>query len=185
MKTFATLMLSLLCAVTALAQEQSIDYIYSSEGFKVVTVNCPMYAPGRSGDSQCVGLYSADGKVLVQAIYDTYGDRKGYFYVKEGTEVIASRAFQTFEGGLVYFPSTVTSIAPDAFTNYTAKGAVVMGIYNDAYEDQSRIAVPAKDGAEATEIGRYTIDGRQISRPEPGVNIVQMSDNTAQKVLAR
>ena len=187
MKALTSLTLVLLCAVAALAQEQTIDYIYSPDGFKVVNVNCPMYTPERGQNSQCTGLYSADGKILLQAVYDTYYDRKGYFYVMAGTEVIAPHAFQAFEGGMVYIPSSVTTIAPDAFVSYSGKGPVVLGIYNHAYEDSSRIAAPKADNAassaDATEAARYTIDGRQIPAPQPGVNIVRLTDNTARKLL--
>lgn len=185
MKILTTITLTILCALSTFAQEKSTDYIYSAEGFKIITVICPMYSPERGGYSTCIGLYSADGKILVQAIYDTYGSRSTYFYVKEGTEVIASRAFQAFDGALVYIPSSVKSIAPDAFTSLTAKSSLVMGLYDDAKEEQSNVSAPAKDNTYATEIARYTVDGKRINEPQPGINIVQLSDNTAKKVLER
>ena len=37
----------------------------------------------------------------------------------------------------------------------------------------------------ATEVARYTIDGRAISAPQAGVNIVKMSDGTVKKVLVK
>ena len=37
----------------------------------------------------------------------------------------------------------------------------------------------------ATEVARYTIDGRAISAPQTGVNIVKMSDGTVKKVLVK
>ena len=185
MKTLTTIALAIICALSAMAQEKSTDYIYSPDGFKVITVSCPMYTPERGGSSTCTGLYSADGKVLVQAIYDTFGSRSSYFYVKAGTEVIASRAFQAFEGGMVYFPSTVTSIAPDAFTSITTKSSIVLGLYDKATEIPSRAPAVASDNAEAKEVARYTLEGRKIASPQPGINIVEMSDNTAKKELVR
>ena len=185
MKISATIALTLLCALPALAQEKSTDYIYSPEGFRIITVRCPMYSPERGGDSTCIGLYTADGKTLVQAIYDTYGSRSTFFYVKEGTEVIASRAFQTFDGALVYFPSSVKSIAPDAFTSITAKSSIVMGLYDDATEIKTRATAPVVESTEATEVAIYTVDGIRTTEPQKGINIVKMSDNTARKVLER
>ena len=38
---------------------------------------------------------------------------------------------------------------------------------------------------DATEVARYTVDGRAISAPEAGVNIVKMSDGTVKKVLVK
>lgn len=47
----------------------------------------------------------------------------------------------------------------------------------------------AIDGVEtdenAVEVARYTIDGRMISAPESGINIVKMSDGTVKKVVVR
>lgn len=37
----------------------------------------------------------------------------------------------------------------------------------------------------ATEVARYTIDGRTLSAPQTGVNIVKMSDGTVKKVLVK
>lgn len=41
----------------------------------------------------------------------------------------------------------------------------------------------AKFQTERTEVARYTLDGRRISTPQPGINIVRYSDGTARKVL--
>ena len=38
---------------------------------------------------------------------------------------------------------------------------------------------------DATEVARYSVDGRRITSPEPGVNIVVMSDGTTRKVLVK
>lgn len=38
---------------------------------------------------------------------------------------------------------------------------------------------------DATEVARYTIDGRAISAPQAGVNIVKISDGTVKKVLVK
>lgn len=40
-------------------------------------------------------------------------------------------------------------------------------------------------GKELKEVARYTIDGRQITEPQKGVNIVKMSDGTTLKVLVK
>ena len=39
--------------------------------------------------------------------------------------------------------------------------------------------------SEAHETGRYNIQGMRIDEPEPGINIVRMSDNTSKKVLVK
>ena len=45
----------------------------------------------------------------------------------------------------------------------------------------SSVANVGKDNAH--EVARYTLDGRRISTPQPGINIVRYSDGTARKVL--
>ena len=37
----------------------------------------------------------------------------------------------------------------------------------------------------ATEVARYSIDGRQISKAEKGINIIKMSDGTTRKVIVK
>lgn len=37
----------------------------------------------------------------------------------------------------------------------------------------------------AVEVARYTMDGRQVSAPVKGINLVKMSDGTTQKVLVK
>ena len=41
------------------------------------------------------------------------------------------------------------------------------------------------EGDAATEVARYTLDGKRLDRPQPGVNIVRMSDGTVRKVIVR
>lgn len=42
-----------------------------------------------------------------------------------------------------------------------------------------------KSSADAVEVARYTIDGKRITAPQPGVNIVRMSDGTVRRVLVK
>ena len=41
------------------------------------------------------------------------------------------------------------------------------------------------NGENAVEVARYTMDGRQVSAPVKGINLVKMSDGTTQKVLVK
>lgn len=41
------------------------------------------------------------------------------------------------------------------------------------------------NGVNAVEVARYTMDGRQVSAPVKGINLVKMSDGTTQKVLVK
>ena len=42
-----------------------------------------------------------------------------------------------------------------------------------------------EDGAEVREVARYTIDGKRISKPQTGVNVVRYSDGTVKKVVVK
>ena len=47
------------------------------------------------------------------------------------------------------------------------------------------ISAPAANVSDGMEMERYTISGKRISSPQPGVNVVKMSDGTVKKVLVK
>ena len=137
-----------------------------------------------------LGLYTKDGKALVAAItYSPYNHNE--FYVIDGCETICSGAFQNFTSLTVYIPSSVRSIAPDAIISRSTYSGQTLtngygGIQDGVREVGGSEAVnaPAAD-PNATEVARYNVQGIRLSEPTNGVNIVQMSDGTAEKVLVR
>lgn len=174
------------------AQEATTDYIYSSDGFVVKTAVFTTDYYGQQRTFKSTGLYSKDGKVLVSAISPTYDS---YFYIIDGCETIASGAFQSVSRITIFFPSSVKSIAPNAITiteqNYGGTNTHTewnrFGGIQDGVKEENGSGVvnaPAAD-PNATEVARYNIQGVRLSEPTDGVNIVQMSDGTAQKVLVR
>ena len=42
-----------------------------------------------------------------------------------------------------------------------------------------------EDGAEVREVARYSVDGKRISKPQTGVNVVRFSDGTVKKVVVK
>ena len=65
-------------------------------------------------------------------------------------------------------------------------------IYNMAVNNCEKVkldltptAIGSINAASATETIRYTLDGRQISAPQHGINIVRMSDGTVRKVMVK
>lgn len=166
------------------AQEATTDYIYSSDGFEVKT--------GVYNGERYTGIYSKDGKTFVAAISPTYN---GHFYIIDGCETIASGAFQSVSDMTIFFPSSVKSIAPDAITvrikyyggtSAWSKRNSFGGIQDGVREENGSGAVyaPAAD-PNATEVARYNVQGVRLSEPTNGVNIVQMSNGTAEKILVR
>ena len=51
--------------------------------------------------------------------------------------------------------------------------------------DGSQTGIEAIKSETATEVARYTIDGRALNAPQTGVNIIKMSDGTVKKVLVK
>lgn len=169
------------------AQEATTDYIYSSDGFVIKNGVITLVYDGQQRTYESRGLYTNDGKVLVSAIYSNYRN----FYVIDGCETIASGAFQRFSSLTVYIPSSVRSIAPDAIiSRSTYSGETVTNGYGGIQDGvievggSGAVNAPAAD-PNATEVARYNIQGVRLSEPTDGVNIVQMSDGTAQKVLVK
>ena len=42
-----------------------------------------------------------------------------------------------------------------------------------------------KTEVDKTEVSRYTIDGKKLSEPQEGINIIKMSDGTTKKVIVK
>lgn len=154
-------------------------YIYSPNGF----INQTFIR--NDGKSKYVGLYTADGKVLVFAAYSA-SDR--YFYVAPGTEVIASEAFSRKESvtnGVqcywtnVYLPSTVKYIAPDAFKDIRG----VVRVYDDSASAIKEWSNTTSE--EVEEVARYNLAGIRLESPENGINIIKMSDGSSKKALVK
>lgn len=60
-------------------------------------------------------------------------------------------------------------------------------IVSPAFKIESLVpeAITEVINGDATEVARYSVDGRRITSPEPGINIVEMSDGTTHKVLVK
>ena len=56
-------------------------------------------------------------------------------------------------------------------------------IFTDIQEFDFTDIESVTSGNEAYEVGRYSIDGKMLPAPAPGINIIKMSDGTVQKVL--
>lgn len=178
------LLFTVFCACLSVsAQESTTDYIYSSDGFEVKTIV--------SGGAKFTGLYSKDGKVFVSYI----NSNVLYFVVLDGCEVICSNAFQSTSDREIYIPSSVKYIAPDALlSNYIGRNTSgggrltnrIVGIKDGCKEENASSAVQTSIAdPDATEVARYDINGVRLDEPTTGINIVQMSDGTSEKVVVK
>ena len=101
---------------------------------------------------------------------------------KEVSLVIPMPIKQTLRDALLIDQIYVAAMLIDANTGRivnSSKQKVVIGDF-----DPTGIRT-AQFGATATEVARYTADGRQIAAPQRGLNIVRMSDGTTRKVIVK
>ena len=78
---------------------------------------------------------------------------------------------------------------------YTKLTVIAMIIRNDGKienaakfclsDDPAGVEGISENKSELKEVARYTIDGRRISTPQRGLNIVKMSDGSTVKVLVK
>lgn len=91
---------------------------------------------------------------------------------------------------------TFTDLDPEAFDMYAFRANAWMGQLNSldggrmlvnlkSGESQSVAVEEIEAGEAAVEVERYTLDGRKVNGPVPGVNIVRYSDGTVRKVMVK
>ena len=189
MKKISLLVVLLFSILGMKAQDSTTDYIYSPDGFEVKTAS---FTYSENLTIVSLGLYSKDGKTLVAAIS---GDRNWpeyvyTFYVLDGCETICSGAFQGLCNYHVYIPSSVRYIAPDAIISKTGGDSYhpnrFVGIQDGVTEESNSAAAHASAAdSNATEVARYNIYGIKLNEPIKGINIVQKSDGSGEKVLVK
>ena len=172
-------LLMLLCALSLSAAAQYMiterGYFYSPSGF-----TC------KHGH-----IYTADMTTMVKAGWYSRDDWDQHYLVDRvieipsGAEVIPSHLLYNPTGEpatgcnwlyAVIIPKSVQWIATDAF--------LMPQVVFFSGETQVESA-PVVKSDDARELARFDVAGNKLSAPEPGVNIVLMSDGTAHKVLVK
>ena len=142
------------------------------------------YYNGESISTKCVGLLSFNlfrepDHVRVGFLDDSYAKRYNPWtanrtrlypgkYQVSGILLFGTRYVEEeVPIGPVTFEVTDEAISVELNPEYTGIGAV-----------------ETNDSA-ATIVARYTIDGRRINHPQPGINLLQMSDGTVRKVVVK
>ena len=177
MRKLVFLLLSML-SLAASAQYMITDkgYFYSPDGFKC-----------KHGH-----IYTKDMKTLVRTGWYGRDDWDQHFLVEKlievpsGAEVIPSNFLYNPVGEAatgynwlyaVVIPSSVQWIATDAFM----MSRVVFFTGETPVESAPGITTDPN----ATELARFNVEGQRLDGPEPGINIVLMSDGTAHKVMVK
>jgi hypothetical protein len=151
-------------------------YFYSPDGFKC-----------RHGH-----IYTNDMKTLVRTGWYGRDDWDQHYLVEKlievpsGAEVIPSHFLYGPAGEAatgynwlyaVVIPSSVQWIATDAF--------LMPRVVFFSGETPVESAPEINADPNATELARFNVEGQRIDGPQPGVNIVLMSDGTAHKVMVK
>lgn len=165
-------------SLTSSAQYMITDkgYFYSPDGFKC-----------KHGH-----IYTKDMTTLVRTGWYGRDDWDQHYLVEKlievpsGAEVIPSHFLYGPAGEAatgynwlyaVVIPSSVQWIATDAF--------LMPRVVFFSGETPVESAPSVNADPNATELARFNVEGQRIDAPEPGVNIVLMSDGTAHKVLVK
>ncbi len=138
---------------------------------------------GESISTQCVGhngfnLFYEPTHVRIGFLNDTYARRFNPWtanrmrlypgkYQVSGTLLMGDDSYEEVPFGPVSFEVTDKAVSVELNPEYTGIGAV------ETNEPASTIVV------------RYTIDGRRINHPQPGINLLQMSDGSVRKVVVK
>lgn len=177
MKKTLLLLFAMVSLVTS-AQYMITDkgYFYSPDGFKC-----------RHGH-----IYTNDMKTLVRTGWYGRDDWDQHYLVEKlievpsGAEVIPSHFLYGPAGEAatgynwlyaVVIPSSVQWIATDAF--------LMPRVVFFSGETPVESAPEINADPNATELARFNVEGQRIDGPQPGVNIVLMSDGTAHKVMVK
>ena len=172
------LLLFAMISLAAGAQDVITDkgYFYSPDGFKC-----------KHGH-----IYTQDMTTLVRSGWYGRDDWDQHFLIDKvievpsGAEVIPSNMLYNPTGEpstgynwlyAVIIPNSVRWIATDAFM----MPRVVFFTGETPVESASVILADPN----ATELARFNVEGQRIDAPQPGVNIVLMSDGTAHKVMVK
>lgn len=146
-----------------------------NEGNDLKINNISLYICGCGGNGMCAHVYySTDNFVTRTTIYEgkklvannpVFVQAQPVLTVKDGEQLLV-RIYPWYNGSaddktLCLSDVTISGMAVDAET--------------------TGITVPA--GSETQKKKYYTVSGRQFGTPQPGVNIVRMSDGTVRKVI--
>ena len=113
--------------------------------------------------NKLVGTYE-ESKTVDAGDYVLYDGDNGIGFYKAGSSV-------TIEQCHAYLPASAV----------TGEAKALRFVFPD---DANAITAMESD-ADATVVGRYTLDGTQIQAPQQGINILKMSDGTVRKVLVK
>ena len=179
---------------------------YDCSGLTSVTIGSSVTSIGSEAFSDCRGLTSVTIPNSVTSIgnYAFYGC-SGLTSVTIPSSVtsIGSNAFSSCNNlatvvSLIEEPfkiddSTFSQLIYDNGTLYVPQGTTDKYKATDGWKKfvwmeegaPTGISHPHGGSDNATEMLRYTLDGRNVANPQHGINIIKMSDGTTKKVMVK
>ncbi len=165
------------------------DYaFYGCTGLTEVTIGNSVTTIGKSAFSGCTGLTEVTIGESVTTI-DTWAfcDCSGLTSIYSFNPEPPECRYNIYYNGVVFYnvnKSTCTLYVPEGSLEAYSTADQWQDFLNIVEFDVTPVSSITADG-NAEAVGFYTLDGKQVSTPQRGINIIRYSDGTVRKVLVR
>ncbi len=176
-------------------------YTYYGDWMTFITADAYVYFEPTVRTYEATGVGSGTATLTAYAVSGSDGIvSSGFEYWAGGdAEAREARRVSAADGGGVTrvevsgqrMTVTLEDLEPGTTYSYRAYATTAVGTtYGETMTFTTDMptgveATPAEATAEVREVARYTLDGKRISRPQRGLNIVRYSDGTVKKVLVK
>lgn len=169
-----------LTSITLGSSVESVEtFAFSGcNNLKSLTFHCPVVNGEWFPQQVKEVVIGSEVQSFVERSFGGYGGLANVYLLQEQPYEIAIQVFSrnTYDLGTLHVP-----VGTKELYKQTAGWNRFMNIEEDAPTGIN--AAHCVKGAE--EAARYTMDGRHLSKPQPGVNIVRMTDGTTKKVIVK
>lgn len=169
-----------LTSITLGSSVESVEtFAFSGcNNLKSLTFHCPVVNGEWFPQQVKEVVIGSEVQSFVERSFGGYGGLANVYLLQEQPYEIAIQVFSrnTYDLGTLHVP-----VGTKELYKQTAGWNRFMNIEEDAPTGIN--AAHCVKAAE--EAARYTMDGRHLSKPQPGVNIVRMTDGTTKKVIVK
>ena len=169
-----------LISITLGSSVESVEtFAFSGcNNLKSLTFHCPVVNGEWFPQQVKEVVIGSEVQSFVERSFGGYGGLANVYLLQEQPYEIAIQVFSrnTYDLGTLHVP-----VGTKELYKQTAGWNRFVNIEEDAPTGIN--AAHCVKGAE--EAARYTMDGRHLSKPQPGVNIVRMTDGTTKKVIVK
>ena len=169
-----------LTSITLGSSVESVEtFAFSGcNNLKSLTFHCPVVNGEWFPQQVKEVVIGSEVQSFVERSFGGYGGLANVYLLQEQPYEIAIQVFSrnTYDLGILHVP-----VGTKELYKQTAGWNRFVNIEEDAPTGIN--AAHCVKAAE--EAARYTMDGRHLSKPQPGVNIVRMTDGTTKKVIVK